>query len=238
MHVLISAAVCPHPPLLVTGIGPERDNELDQLRDACWSVIDALRSSQPDVLVVVGSGKTSAPEGPLAGSFATYGVDRRVAFPGHEQVAAADMPLSLCVGAWLLERDGWPGPVVSATVAGGVDGWADSPALGLDIVHQADRVALLVMTDGSASRAAEAPRTFHPRAAEYDAAVCQAIRDGDPQQLLDLDGTLAAEVGSTGANVLRAMAGAASDEVFDAEVLYDSAPYGVGYLVGLWERHG
>lgn len=243
--MLISVAVCPHPPLLVTGLGPERDGDLDLLREACRSAVEGLRASMPDMLVVVGAADQAASEEPerqareeVAGSFAAYGIDQRVAFPGHEQTPAGDMPLSLSVGAWLLEQGCWAGPVVSVTVDSAAQARRDAAEVGRDIASRTGRLAMLVMADGSASRSSTAPRTFHPRAAEHDAAVSQAIRDGDPRQLLRLDGVLAAEVGSTGVNPLQVMAGAVADAVFDTEVLYEGAPYGVGYLVGRWERHG
>jgi hypothetical protein len=34
------------------------------------------------------------------------------------------------------------------------------------------------------------------------------------------------------------LAGASEEVLFDAEVAYDAAPYGVGYMVAVWERHG
>ncbi|TDE14014.1 hypothetical protein [Jiangella asiatica] len=237
--MLISAAICPHPPLLVAGLGPARDARLDQLRSACWSAVEALRAGSPDTLVVVGTGATTTSDAPRAGSLAPYGVDREVALPGGGPPAAdgAVLPLSLCVGAWLLERDGWDGTVVAATVA--ADGSAaDCVGLGERLAGQADRVALLVMADGSALRADTSPPQVREKAAGFDAAVARAVLDGDPQQLLALDSELGAAVGSSGVNPLRVLAGAAADELFDADVLYDEAPYGVGYVVGVWERHG
>jgi hypothetical protein len=230
---------------MVTGIGRPGDARLDDVRAACWSALDDLRSASPDVLVVVGPGESTADEAPRAGSFAPYGVDLTVALPGQDDApAAADapgaeatLPLSVSVGAWLLQRDGWDGAVSAATVASdAADG--DCVDLGRRLAGRADRVALLVMADGSPLRADTTPHALRARARAYDTALGEALRDGDPQRLLDLDAALAAEVGSPGRKALRVLAGAADDELFDAEVLYEDAPYGVGYLVGVWERHG
>lgn len=237
--MLISAAICPHPPLLVAGVGPASDTQLDRLRQACWAAVEELRAGSPDALVVIGSGATTTHDAPRSGTLAPYGVDRAVALPGAggSGRSSAELPLSLCVGAWLLERDGWDGAVHAATVAG--DGaQSDCVELGERLAGLADRVALLVMADGSASRADTSPAAVRERSARFDAAMARAVRDGDPQQVLALDGELGAEVGSSGVNPLRVLAGAAQDAVFDADVLYDDAPYGVGYVVGVWERHG
>ncbi|SDU76015.1 class III extradiol ring-cleavage dioxygenase family protein [Jiangella alkaliphila] len=236
--MLIAAAVCPYPPLMVAGIGPPDDVRLDDVRAACWSALDDLRATSPDVLVVVGPGETTADEAPRAGSLAPYGVDLSVALPGDEAPHNEQtMPLSVSVGAWLLQRDGWDGLVTAATVAGDA-GDGDCVELGRRIAGRADRVALLVMADGSPLRADTTPHEQRTKAQTYDAELATALRDGDPQRLLDLDAALAAEVGSPGRKALRVLAGAADDGLFDAEVTYDDAPYGVGYLVGVWERHG
>ncbi|WP_198663540.1 class III extradiol ring-cleavage dioxygenase family protein [Jiangella endophytica] len=214
------------------------DRRLDDVRVACWSALDDLRAASPDVLVVVGPGESTADEAARVGSLAAYGVDVTVALPGDEAPPAEpNLPLSVSVGAWLLQRGGWDGPVTSATVAGDA-GDGDCVELGRRIAGRADRVALLVMADGSPLRADTTPRELRAKAESYDAALAGALRDGDPQRLLDLDAELSAEVGSPGRKALRVLAGAADDGLFDAEVGYDGAPYGVGYLVGVWERHG
>jgi hypothetical protein len=241
--VLISAAVCPYPPLMVTGFDRSGDVRLDDVRAACWSVLDDLRSASPDVLVVVGPGESTVDEAPRAGSFAPYGVDLTVQLPGDDPTGdgvdgdTGGLPLSVSVGAWLLQRDGWDGAVAAATVAADAAD-ADCVELGRRLANRADRVALLVMADGSPLRADTTPHDVRARATVYDVALAEALRDGDPQRLLDLDAALAAEVGSPGRKALRVLAGAADDELYDAEVRYEDAPYGVGYLVGVWERHG
>ncbi|WP_205629565.1 hypothetical protein [Jiangella muralis] len=211
------------------------DARMDDVRAACWSALDDLRAASPDLLVVVGPGETTADEAGRAGSLAGYGLDVTVALPGAGE--GRTMPLSLSVGAWLLQRDGWEGPVATATVAGDA-GDGDGVELGRRLADRADRVALLVMADGSPLRADTTPDALRGRAERYDAALAAALRDGDPRGLLGLDADADAEAGSPGRQALRVLAGAADDGLFDAEVGYDAAPYGVGYLVGVWERHG
>ncbi|SDS73037.1 hypothetical protein SAMN04515669_1776 [Jiangella sp. DSM 45060] len=210
------------------------DPRMDDVRAACWSALDDLRAASPDLLVVVGPGETTADEAGRAGSLSAYGLDVTVALP---DAGDETMPLSLSVGAWLLQRDGWEGPVATATVAGDADdGDGDGVELGRRLAGRADRVALLVMADGSPLRADTTPADLRRRAERYDAAVTAALRDGDPRVLLGLDADT--EAGSPGRQALRVLAGAADDGLFDARVGYDAAPYGVGYLVGVWERHG
>ncbi|PSL01072.1 hypothetical protein CLV30_1157 [Haloactinopolyspora alba] len=234
--MLVSAAVCPHPPLLVAGVGPARDDDIDLLRGACWTALDALRDGSPELLVVVGVGPDTADEVTGGGSLADYGVDRRVALPGAH--AGDDgLPLSLCVAAWLLERDGWSGSVTGASVAPSAAA-DDCARLGERLAWRRERVAMLVMADGSAQRSDEQADADRALARRHDADLVRALESGDPRAILALDDAAAAASRAGGIPPLRVLGGAAEDGLFDAEMLYDAAPFGVGYSVVVWERHG
>jgi hypothetical protein len=61
--MLIAAAVCPHPPLLVpdvTGASDPAVRELRRLRTACRDTVAALLGAAPDLLVVVGGAGQTA----------------------------------------------------------------------------------------------------------------------------------------------------------------------------------
>jgi hypothetical protein len=129
--VLIAAAVCPHPPVLIpaamggAGAGPE----LADLRAACAAAARGLVRAQPDLIVIVGS----APSGrtypwPSAGSLHRYGV------PWSTGPGRPVLPLSLTAGTWLLTEAlaaagtgalggvGTPGRAGVPVVAGGSGG--------------------------------------------------------------------------------------------------------------------
>ena len=238
--MLVSAAVCPHPPLLVPGLAGANVAELDDLRAACLGAIDAVRVTEPEVLVVVGTGDANRrhPAG-SRGSFASYGVDLEVTLPGRNAHGGGDhgLPLSLAVGAWLLTESAWTGHVGGLEVDA-ASSTAECRRLGAVVAQEADRVGMLVMGDGSARRSAEGPGYPDPRAEVFDAEVVEALRAGDPAGLLAIDPVLAADLQAAGRAAWQVLAGASEDVVFDAEVTYDAAPYGVGYMVAVWERHG
>ena len=61
--MLIAAAVCPHPPLLVpevTGASDPAVRELRRLRTACRDAVAVLLGAAPDLLVVVGGAGQTA----------------------------------------------------------------------------------------------------------------------------------------------------------------------------------
>ncbi len=110
---------------------------------------------------------------------------------------------------------------------------ADPAAVAAGLVS-VDRVGLLVMGDGSARRSECAPGYVDPRADGFDAAVAAALAGGDAAALRDLNPVLGAELLAAGVPPWRVVGHAAAGTDFAAELLYDEAPYGVGYLVATW----
>jgi aromatic ring-opening dioxygenase LigB subunit len=101
--------------------------------------------------------------------------------------------------------------------------------------------ALLVLADGSARRGQRSPGTFHPAAEEADAGVARALATADLDALLKLDPATCAELWLGGRVPLQVLAGAMTGTVTDTgtdaprpltgRVLYEAAPFGVGYVV-------
>lgn len=92
----------------------------------------------------------------------------------------------------------------------------------------------LVVGDGTAKRTLKAPGHLDPRAEAFDAEVVAAVAAGDAARLGALDAALAGELWVQGLDAWHAVAGLAGP--WRAEVLYADAPYGVGYLVAVWQR--
>ncbi|KOV34169.1 hypothetical protein ADK60_11610 [Streptomyces sp. XY431] len=231
--MLVAAAVCPCPPLLVPEVAAGASAELDPLRAACDEALGAVLAAGPDLLVVVGTG----PEAEVwteggAGSFHRYGVPLVAALPGG-RAEGPELSPALTVGAWLLGRAGATLPTHACAVP------ADAPAdrmlgLGQGLAGLADRVGLLVMGDGSACRSLKAPGYLDERAEGYDAALARALGTADTAALAALDPGLAAELKAEGRAPWQVLAGAAEGAGLTARLGYQDAPYGVGYLVASW----
>lgn len=236
--MLVAAAVCPCPPLLVPDVAAGAAPELDAARTACTDALGVLAASRPDLLIVIGpadlAGRGSHPEG-ATGSFKEFGVDLRVRLGRDlDTVAGRPLPASLAVGAWLLARTGWADAPVEALGVGESLEAARCADAGRALAARADRVALLVMGDGSACRTLKAPGYLDERATEFDAAAARALGAADTGALTALDEALACELKAAGRAPWQALAGAAEGAGLDGRLLYDDAPYGVGYLVAAW----
>ncbi|MEV5956024.1 class III extradiol dioxygenase subunit B-like domain-containing protein [Streptomyces sp. NPDC051987] len=267
--MLVAAAVCPCPPVLVPEVAAGAAPELDTARAACTDALGVLAAARPDLLVVVGPAEQPGwgvfPQGGR-GTFRGFGaeVDVRLgtgpvsggaaagavsggaaagagsaagdgAAPGDGDAAGErELPPSLAVGAWLLERTGWADAPVEGLGVGEPLETEQCVRTGREIAGRAARVALLVMGDASACRTLKAPGYLDDRAAPFDAEVARALGAADVAALKALDPDLAYRLKAAGRAPWQVLAGAAEDADLAGALLYDDAPYGVCYLVATW----
>jgi hypothetical protein len=225
--------------------------------------VAALVEAGPGLIVVVGpGGRDAVHEEGATGSFRGHGVPLDVTLGGGEprgEEEGARLPLSLTVGAWLLARSAWRGPV-RAFEAATTGEPATRAAHGAGIADWADRVGLLVMGDGSARRDLKAPGYLDERAAPLDARISAALASGDAEGFLaGLDARTADDLMVSGRPAWQVLtganggpphagsshtgathAGATNRGSTDGgalrhhRLLHDDAPYGVGYFVASW----
>jgi hypothetical protein len=223
---VVVAAVCPHPPMLLPEVASGAAPELDTARTACANVVAELLAAGPDRLIVVGAGPA----------------------PSGVEVGRPDLPLSLAIGEWLLGPDQAPQLHQIATDAPPETCAAEGRAL----AAAPERIALLVMGDGSACRGPKSPGYDDPRAEGFDRAVADALAGADVDALLAVDPDLARELRCAGRAPWQVLAGAlsasangqsangqsangqsANGQRWRGEVYYNEAPYGVAYFVAI-----
>jgi hypothetical protein len=237
--MLIAAAVCPHPPLLIpeaTGAPGAADPELNRLRAACRNAVAALLAGRPDLIVVAGGAERTAEFPPhTPGRLHDFGIPFTIGPAGHDAPA---LPLSLTIGKWLLAEHGAP-PAAWWGIASDAPP-AECLQLGEKLAALAPRVALLAMGDGPARRARAAPHAADPEADRYDHQVAEALAAADPAALAALDPREDRPLEVAGRAAWQVLAGAAGDEqsqdAFDAELRYRGAPFEVSYVVASWRR--
>ena len=258
--MLVAAAVCPQTPTLVPEISGGAAEELADLRKASLDAVTRLGTERPDLLVVLAPGVgTGARKAPLQGTFRRFGVDLAVGggttsggdrtTDGHETTGTggADSGAELCcgllVGSWLLDD-----ALTSAAPAR--EGWEigeetepqECARLGRELARRAERVAFLVMADGSARRTLKAPGYLDDRAEPFDDEIARALAVADTTTLAAIDPMAASDLMAAGRAPWQALAAAAQAAVeggadgrpWRGELLAYGAPYGVGYYAALW----
>ncbi|MFE9956746.1 class III extradiol dioxygenase subunit B-like domain-containing protein [Micromonospora sp. NPDC005299] len=236
---LVAAAVCPHPPLIVPELAGAAAPELDDLRAAADVAVARLLAADPEVVLLLGAGPQTERFGTADyGSLLPFGLHRHVRLWKTNCAGVEALPLSLTIGAWLVNRSGSELPRLARAVAADASP-AECAALGAELgAEAAERVALLVLGDGSACRGVKAPGYDDPRAPAYDEGVAAALAGADTEALLGLDPVLSAELKAAGRAPWQVLAGAvrAAGGDWRGDLGYHQAPYGVAYFVANWER--
>ena len=221
----LSIAFCPCPPLLLPPVEGRAAPETTALRRACTDAVETMLAAAPEAVVVVGPGADGRYGEGDAGDLRGVGVDLEVPFAGRVRPGGRRTPPALTIGAWLLDRSGHAGLRLGVGPEGLSDALADLPG----------STGVLVLGDGSARRSVKAPGYLDDDAAPFDAAVAAALAAGDAAALAALDAAEGERLLAAGVPVWRAVGSALDGRApAGAELLYDEAPFGVGYLVASW----
>lgn len=208
--MLIAAAFCPHPPLLVpeaTGVPGPGDAELARLRTACLHAVAALTAEAPDLIAVVG------------------GASRTAEYPPDAVASLTEFGIPVTLGPAVA----WWGIATAAPQA-------QCQALGEKIAALAPRVAVLAMGDGPGCRARGVPGAVDPAADQYDDQVAAALAEPDPGVLAALAPKAGDDLYAFGRTAWQVTAGAAGRDDFTAALGYAGVPFEVSYFVANWRR--
>jgi hypothetical protein len=226
--VLSAVAIIPSAPVMVPELAAAAAEELAELREAVFTAAGSL----PSRWIAVGVGAADAVLGPdVAGTFAGYGVDRRVTLSPGVPGTPRELPLCALIAGWVR---GQAKPEARAEVrvyAADHDvnaALARGRRLRAEIDEAVDPVGVLVVADGAPTLTPPAPGGYEPDSIPAQAALDDALAAGDAAALTRLPDTI---VGRVAYQVLAGL----SEAPRSAKELYRGAPYGVGYFVGVWQ---
>jgi hypothetical protein len=235
--VIATAAVVPHPPLLVPELAGAAVAETTALRAACADVAAQLAAAGHR-WIAVGAGPVASRHPPdTRGTFAGFGADVGVALGPDVDPSAVpdrDLPLPVLVAGWLRAGAGAAGERVR--VEAHVLPTDTPPEKALRVGEEltaGDDAVLLVLGDGAATHTPRAPGAFDERAAGYDRAVADALATGDADVLAGLDPALDDALLAGGRVPWQVLAGAVP-RPSSAWLEHSSAPFGVAYHVAVW----
>lgn len=224
--VLSAIAIVPSAPVMVPELASAAADELADLRSAVLTAAATL----PPRWIAVGVGAADTVLGPgSAGTFAGYGVDRRVTL-SPDAGEPIELPLCGLIAGWIR---GQAAPDARADVrvydaAHDVDAaLARGRRLRAEIDAAADQIGVLVIADGAHTLTPPAPGGYHPDLIPVQATLDDALAAGDAAALTKLPDAI---VGRVAYQVLAGLAPSCRS----AKELYRGAPYGVGYFAGAW----
>jgi hypothetical protein len=227
--VLSAIAIIPSAPVMVPELAANAADELADLRDAVLTAAGSL----PPRWIAVGVGAADAVVGPdSAGTFAGYGVDRRVTLSPGAGATPTELPLCALIAGWVR---GQAKPDARAEVrvyAADHDvqaAMARGRQLRAEIDEAADPIGVLVVADGAHTLTPPAPGGYDPASVPEQAALDDALAAGDAAALARLPDTIVGRV------AYQVLAGLTEPEPRSAKELYRGAPYGVGYFAGAWQ---
>lgn len=228
--MILTAVVLPHPPLLLRELTGAEDVAA-RLRSACVGVLEDALAASPDAVVVVGGADVTRQwEARTPVDLASFGTTSPRGPEG-----SPGLPLSLGVGARLLDEAGWAHETRLRAVRWDADA-EEASVLAGEISAMPGRLVLVVMGDGSARRGEKAPGYLDERAFAADDDLARSLAEGEAASLAGLDPVLAAELLVAGRAALSVLGRVFADRPRPtARLLAREDTFGVTYLVARWD---
>lgn len=257
---LVFAGIAPHPPIMVPEVGREASAEVRGSIEAMREFTERLIESGAETVVLVSPHAplearafVAYEDAKLYGDFANFRAPKTsVEAPLDEEMlraisrAAAEQDYEVrgirglhldhgtAVPLYFLQRNGWRGRVVALGYSFLAN--EDHLRFGACIRRAAEdagrAVAFVASGDLSHRLKPEAPAGFYPQAHLFDQEVVEAIRDAQPERIINIDQDLRRLAGECGYRSMLVALGVTGDAAHaDYEVLHYEAPFGVGYLV-------
>ena len=226
--MIVGAVFIPSPPLLLADVDVE--GLLDDVRAAS---IELLSELLPDAQQIIAIG--SADETVW---FDEGGIGTSRGLGGRADYAigsgTAVLPLPLTIAAFVLQAAGADQATVALSV-GRTTSHADRGLLAKGLIERSADVAtvLLVVGDGSATRTEKAPGYIQPDALNFDSVVSAALAAADFQTLAEIPQEQADRLWCQGLPAWQ-VAALACQHLKQGELILETAPFGVNYLVASW----
>jgi aromatic ring-opening dioxygenase LigB subunit len=252
------AALTPHPPIIVPGVGGGREKEAAATLEGIAKVMERVRGRKPDTILLLSPhqpyalGAFALNASPVVkGGLAMYGApDASFELPTPQSkidalaefLGADDVPVSKVTSAGLDRDQGSSVPLYFLrNTYGALPDIVLSSPIGLDSKESfklgeamsrfddGGTWGLLASGDLSHRLKPGAPAGYSPLGEKFDAAVVESLEKNDPSPIFGLPRRTVEDAGECGMRSVLAMLGMASAFGGKIDVLSYEGPYGVGY---------
>ncbi|WIM88411.1 hypothetical protein PT015_02585 [Candidatus Mycobacterium wuenschmannii] len=227
--MLSAIAIVPSAPVLVPELAGAAAYEVAELRAA----MIAAAATLPPRWIVVGVGAADVTFGSgSVGTFAGFGVDVPVSLSPRATGDPTPMPLCALLAGWLRAQ---AQPDAHAEVRVCADRHDSRAAVEIghrlraEIDAAGEPTGVLIVADGANTLTPPAPGGYQPTDVDVQNALDEALASGDVSALAPLPPQV------TGRVAFGVLAGLTEPAPRSAKELYRAAPYGVGYVAGVWQ---
>jgi aromatic ring-opening dioxygenase LigB subunit len=255
--MIVFAAIMPHPPMSVPGIGNAQDLEaLTKTLDAFESLRVGLEAAAPDTIVIISPHAHLEPyafvinsESELRGSLAQFGGEEVYSYKNNIKMANKldyvclmnEFPANLhpdfldhgtLIPLYHLTKNIKP-KVVSLSFS--LMSYERHYRYG-EIIQQVidlsknGRVAVIASGDLSHKLTPDSPAGFSPNAQEFDHTVMRYLGSNDLTSLLNMEPGEVSEAAECGLRSIIVILGILNEKEYKFELLSYEAPFGIGYL--------
>ena len=250
------AAIVPHPPIMIPGVGRENDLFLvSHTIEAMKKLAKEMEKYRPETIVII---SPHAPMNPLSfginaaekieGNFLNFGLNKSFHFENDLELAAkikaecdqerietsffeGTLDHGSLVPLYYLTEKMKPKIVhLSFCLADLASHHAYGRALYQVLTQEKKRIALVASGDLSHRLIPQAPSGYSPQGKIFDKTMINFLSMGKTQEILDLDYDFIEEAGECGLRSIIILLGMLNDN-YKFNLLSYEGPFGVGYLV-------
>lgn len=255
------AAITPHPPVIIPGIGREEDlKAVEKTIDGMKKLRGYLESANPhSILIISPHAEMEADcfvinsEIPLRGNFVDFGLDRAFDFANNLELAGKivshaarnDIPVHLhgslldhgaLVPLYYLAKNIQPKIIhCSFSFFDFKAHYQYGKIMGEVLKKGKEKIAVVASGDLSHRLTAEAPAGYSPKGKIFDEKLIQLLTGKKAEEILHFDKGLAEEAGECGLRSITMLLGILENEEYDFDLVNYEGPFGVGYLTARFE---
>lgn len=253
--MIIFSAITPHPPIIIPGIGREKDLKLVQKTIAAMKKLQQdLTTMKPDIILIISPhapveaysfGINSAAE--LQGDLLAFGLDKSFAFQNDRELTekihgfCADDGIAnhfykglldhgVLVPLYYLAKDIKPKLVhLSFSFMDFSSHYHYGECIGEICLKSSKRIAVVASGDLSHRLTPDAPAGYSPQGKKFDEKISRLISENKIKEILNLNHEFVEEAGECGLRSFIILLGILRGK-YRFDLLNYEGPFGVGYL--------
>ena len=245
--MIVFAAIMPHPPVSIPGIGSVDDlKKLSKTLNAFENLRIGLEAADPDTIIIISPHGHLEPyafvinsDSDLRGSFAEFGLDDVYEYKNNVEIADKidyvclmnEMPV-LLRGDYHLTKNIKPKVVhLSFSLMDYTRHYRYGEIIQKIIDSKSDeRIAVIASADLSHKLTHDSPVGYSSNAEAFDHNVLRFLGSGDLVSLMNMEPDAITEAAECGLRSIIVLLGILHEKNFNFELLSYEAPFGIGHL--------